>query len=212
MTTPRRSNSTSFNIVPDPATPGVAPSNPSQDDEGIEVLLPAPTAPPFALAPYEHSVGQHANTAAAAHLLLDYISGLSVASRRQLGIILKKWCAFLVVVGIERTPEQLRGDPSAWGFVSWGLVQAYVKALLNEGYATSSINQHLAMLRALIYLAHQAGGIESDTEIQRIRTLKGYGSVAVRTSMNSGCRTRFLLILGIKKKRGSRCRAKMPTA
>ena len=32
------------------------------------------------------------------------------------------------------------------------------------------------MLRALIYIAHQAGGIRDESEIQRIRTIRGYGS------------------------------------
>ncbi len=32
------------------------------------------------------------------------------------------------------------------------------------------------MLRALIYIAHQAGGISDESEIQRIRTLRGYGA------------------------------------
>jgi hypothetical protein len=99
------------------------------------ISLPPPLPTP--LCPFEHTVGNHANAAASAHLLADHIQGLSVSSRRQLGIILKKWCAFLAVVGIQRTPDDLRADPTAWGFVSWGLVQAYLKLLLNEGYATN---------------------------------------------------------------------------
>ncbi len=139
------------------------------------MYLPA-AASAYPVVPFEHTVGAHANAAASAHLLADHINGLSVSSHRQLGIILKKWCAFLEVVGIQRTPDDLRADPAAWGFVSWGLVQAYLKLLLNEGYATTTINLHLAMLRALIYIAHQAGGIRDESEIQRIRTIRGYGS------------------------------------
>jgi integrase len=126
--------------------------------------------------PFEHTVGSRANAAASAHLLADHIQGLSVSSRRQLGIILKKWCAFLGVAGIQRIPDDLCADPAARGFVSWGWVQAYLKLLLNEGYATTTINLHLAMLRALIYIAHRAGGIQDESEIQRIRTIRGYGS------------------------------------
>lgn len=137
--------------------------------------LPAPTSA-YSVLPFEHTVGSHANAAASAHLLADHIQGLSISSRRQLGIILKKWSAFLEVIGIQRTPDQLREDPTAWSFISWGLVQAYLKLLLGEGYATTTINLHLAMLRSLIYLAHQAGGIRDESEIQRIRTIRGYGS------------------------------------
>lgn len=145
MTPTRRTNSKSF---PDPS-PTPAPSASSAQDtvddvEVIEVMLPTPTSV-YPVVPFEHTVGSRANAAAAAYLLTDHIQGLSVSSRRQLGIILKKWCVFLEVVGIQRTPDELRADPAAWGFVSWGLVQAYLKLLLNEGYATTTINLHLAV-------------------------------------------------------------------
>jgi integrase len=164
---------TTTSLTSVPATS--SPQDTSAEVEVIEVHLPAP-ATVYPVVPFEHTVGAHANAAAATHLLADHINGLSVSSRRQLGIILKKWCGFLEVVGIQRTSDQLREDPAAWGFVSWGLVQAYLKLLLNEGYATTTINLHLAILRALIYIAHQAGGIRDESEIQRIRTIRGYGS------------------------------------
>jgi integrase len=177
MTTNRRTNSKSL-PTPSSSASRVA-STPSPDHETdvdiIEVHLPAITTV-YPVVPFEHTIGSHANTAAAAHLLTDHIQSLSVSSRRQLGIILKKWCTFLDMVGIQRTPDDLRADPAAWGFVSWGLVQAYLKLLLKEGYATTTINLHLAMIRALIYIAHQAGGIRDESEIQRIRTIRGYGS------------------------------------
>lgn len=81
-----------------------------------------------------------------------------------------------VTVHTRYTPDQLITTPSAWSFISWGLLQAYLKLLLNEGYATTTINLHLALLRSLIYLAHQAGGITDESEIQRIRTIRGFGS------------------------------------
>lgn len=153
------------------------PSRHECEGRGDRGPSPAPVIV-YPVVPFEHTVGSHANAAASAqaHLLADHIQGLSVSSRRQLGIILKKWCTFLEVVGIQRTPDELREDPVGWGFVSWGLGQAYLKLLLNEGYATTTINLHLTMLRALIYIAHQTGGIGDESEIQRIRTIRGYGS------------------------------------
>ena len=56
--------------------------------------------------------------------------------------------------------------------------------MLNKGYATT-MNLHLAMLHALIYIDHQAGGITDDSEIQRIRTLRGYGVARILTSSAS---------------------------
>lgn len=176
MTTNRRTNSKSFPDTSHALVP--IPSSEKDKDEEVEVIevqRPAPVTD-YSLIPFEHTIGSHANTVASTHLLANHISGLSVSSRRQLRIILKKWCAFLEIVGIQRTPDQLEQDPMAWGFVSWGLVQAYLKLLLNEGYATTTINLHLAMLRALLYIAHQAGGIAEESEIQRIRTIRGYGS------------------------------------
>jgi hypothetical protein len=72
------------------------------------VHLPAP-ATVYPVVPFEHTVGSHANASASDHLLADHINGLSVSSRRQRGIILKKWRTFLEVVGIQRTPELVRG-------------------------------------------------------------------------------------------------------
>lgn len=120
MTTTRRTNSKSF---PDPSpTPVPASASPQDTSAGdnVEVTrvhLPAPTFA-YPVVPFEHTTRSHANAAASAQLLADHINGLSVSSRRQLGIILKKWCAFLEVVGIQRTPDDLRTDPVAWGFVS----------------------------------------------------------------------------------------------
>ena len=75
--------------------PGSAsPHNTGEDMEVIEVHLPAPTAA-YPVVPFEHTIGSHANAAASAHLLADHINGLSVSSRRRLGIILTKWCVFL---------------------------------------------------------------------------------------------------------------------
>ncbi len=184
MTTLRRSNSKSLPLDPDNVPVLDTPLPPRDDDRAeehddrvmeIAVLLPDVTHAAD-IVPYERTVGHHANTAAAAHLLAEHVAGLSTSSRRQLGIILRKWCVYLGGVGIPRTPEDLLARPAAWRFVSWGLLQAYLQLMLNEGYATTTINLHLAMLRSLIYIAHQAGGITDESEIQRIRTLRGYGA------------------------------------
>lgn len=73
-------------------TPAPAPSSPQDTSHDVEVTrvhLPAP-ATAYPVVPFEHTLGAHANAAASTHLLADHINGLSVSSRRQLGIILKK--------------------------------------------------------------------------------------------------------------------------
>jgi integrase len=65
--------------------------------------------------------------------------------------------------------------PEAWQGVTWGLVEGFVKWLLNEGYSVSSVNNRLSAVKVYARLATKAGVI-SPTEAALIREVRGYGA------------------------------------
>jgi len=64
--------------------------------------------------------------------------------------------------------------PGAWRGVSWGLVDGFVKWLLNQGYSISSVNNRLAAVRVYVKLAAKAGVISIEDKV-RILDVSGYG-------------------------------------
>lgn len=68
---------------------------------------------------------------------------------------------------------------SAWRNVTWGLVKGFAKWMLDEGYATTSVNVRLATVKRYAKLARQAGAI-SDQEAQLIASVRGYGGKQAR--------------------------------
>lgn len=78
--------------------------------------------------------------------------------------------------GIPGAPSavELGEDPAAWAGVSWGLVEAFVRWQLGQGYAVGSINCHLATVKTFCNLASKAGAIPPEQE-RLISTVKGFG-------------------------------------
>lgn len=64
--------------------------------------------------------------------------------------------------------------PAAWQGVTWGLVEGFVKWLLNQGYSLASVNNRLSAVKVYARLAAKAGVI-SPTEQALIREVRGYG-------------------------------------
>lgn len=65
--------------------------------------------------------------------------------------------------------------PAAWQGVTWGLVEGFVKWLLNQGYSLASINNRLSAVKVYVRLAAKAGIIPL-AEHALIREVRGYGS------------------------------------
>ena len=63
---------------------------------------------------------------------------------------------------------------AAWQGVTWGLVEGFVKWLLNQGYSLSSINNRLSAVKVYARLAAKAG-VVSPEENALIREVRGYG-------------------------------------
>ncbi|MCZ7674190.1 MAG: hypothetical protein M5U34_47215 [Chloroflexi bacterium] len=49
--------------------------------------------------------------------------------------------------------------PAAWQGVTWGLVEGFVKWLLNQGYSLASVNNRLSAMKVYARLAAKAGAI-----------------------------------------------------
>ena len=64
--------------------------------------------------------------------------------------------------------------PAAWQGITWGLVEGFVKWLLNQGYSLASVNNRLSAVKVYIRLAAKAGAL-SPTEQALIREVRGYG-------------------------------------
>jgi integrase len=64
--------------------------------------------------------------------------------------------------------------PAAWQDVTWGLVEGFVKWLLNQGYSLASVNNRLSAIKVYVRLAAKAGML-SPTEQALIREVRGYG-------------------------------------
>jgi len=64
--------------------------------------------------------------------------------------------------------------PAAWQGVTWGLVEGFVKWLLNLGYSLASVNNRLSAVKVYARLAAKAGVIPP-AEHALIREVRGYG-------------------------------------
>lgn len=84
--------------------------------------------------------------------------------------------------------------PAAWQGVTWGLVEGFVKWLLNTGYSIASVNNRLSAIKIYTRLAAKAG-IIPPTEQALIREVKGYGLTEGKRVDEARPRTR----IGYKK-------------
>lgn len=64
--------------------------------------------------------------------------------------------------------------PTAWQGVTWGLVEGFVKWLLQQGYSLASVNNRLSAVKVYARLAAKAGVIPP-AEQALIREVRGYG-------------------------------------
>jgi len=65
-------------------------------------------------------------------------------------------------------------NPAAWRGITWGIVDAFTKQLVLDGFALGTVNNHLSTIKAYAALAAKAG-IIAPTELAMIRTVQGYG-------------------------------------
>lgn len=84
--------------------------------------------------------------------------------------------------------------PDAWQGVTWGLVEGFVKWLLNQGYSMATVNNRLSAIQVYARLAAKAGLIPP-TEQALIREVRGYGRTEAKRVDEDRSQTR----VGYKK-------------
>lgn len=134
----------------------------SSSSNEIQPLLPGELA---------HMIGERANQAAAASRFSDYRSRRAEQTLRRQDADLQLFREFLAIVNI-RT-DDLTSEPASWRPVTWGLVEAFVKWQISQGYAIQSINVRLSSIKTYARLAMQAGALLPQ-EYALVRAVQGY--------------------------------------
>lgn len=116
-------------------------------------------------------IGLNANQAAAQTRFKEYRSRRADETLRRQDADLSLFHEFLELHGL-RTGD-LSQEPEAWRPVTWGLVEAFVKWQLNEGYAIKSINVRLSTVKSYSRMAMQCSSI-TPQEYALIRAVQGY--------------------------------------
>ena len=131
-------------------------------EKEIQPLLPGELA---------RLIGANANRAAAQSRFKEYRSRRAEETLRRQDADLALFHEFLELYNL-RTGD-LSQDAAAWRPITWGLVEAFVKWQLNEGYAINSINVHLSSIKSYSRLAMQSGTM-TPQEYALIRAVQGY--------------------------------------
>src|SRR5580765_2297196 len=116
-------------------------------------------------------IGQVANQIAQQSVLKDYQDRRSQQTLRRQRADVALFEQFLTSAG--QQVEGLVYDLARWDFVTWGLVEAFNRWQLQEGYATGSVNVRLATIKVYVQLAAKAGHIPHQ-EFALIKTVQGY--------------------------------------
>lgn len=113
---------------------------------------------------------RHARTAA----FDDYLKRKSDNTIRTQTAALALFADFLSQAHIQGlTAERLQRDPEAWRGVTWGIVEAFVKWMLAQGYAVATVNNRLSVMKVYARLASKAGVIDT-AELHLIKAVSGY--------------------------------------
>jgi len=116
-------------------------------------------------------IGEQANQAAARSRFADYRVRRADHTLRRQDADLALFHEFLELVNL-RTGD-LTHDPAAWRPITWGLVEAFVKWQIQEGYAIKSVNVRLSSIKTYARLATQVGTL-TPQEYALIRAVQGY--------------------------------------
>jgi integrase len=127
--------------------------------------------------PRLQAAGQAANQAAAANVFEDYRSRKAANTLRRQDADLALFTEFIRSTGAG--VGDLVGDPAAWVGITWGLVAAWQRWQLAQGYAVGSINVRLSTVKKYATLAMKAGFLSAQ-ECAMIRTVEGYSHKEVK--------------------------------
>jgi integrase len=128
---------------------------------------------PRALSTDVHTIGQAANHVASRHTFENYRSKKADNTLRRQDADLALFAHYLGAVGAPADGDELAANPDAWAGITWGLVAGFVQWMLQQGYATGSVNVRLSTVKAYAKLASQAGTLDK-LEYLQIKDVSGY--------------------------------------
>lgn len=117
------------------------------------------------------SIGQLANEYAIQNVFSEYQSKVAANTLKRQRADIDLFSAFLRIVGMNTV--DLMHNPTEWSGITFGLIEAFKKWQLDQGYAIASINAHISTVKIYARLALKAGSI-SHQEYALIKTVEGY--------------------------------------
>jgi len=118
-----------------------------------------------------HQAGQAADPAVRQVVFSEYREQLSKHTRRRQDSDLNVFGDYLRSIGL--TPGDMVNDPQAWESVTWGLLEAFKRWMLQQGYAVSTVNIRLTTARVYAALAVKAGVLQ-ESDLPMLLFVKGY--------------------------------------
>ena len=119
--------------------------------------------------------GRVANGYAAANVFEDFLSrkaDKTIATYRRGLDVFGMYLADVGVTGVDG--ECLMSNPDCWQDVTWGIVEGFVRWMLDKGYAIATINHRLTAVKIFAKLASKAGALDK-LEYLQIKDVTGYG-------------------------------------
>jgi len=110
-------------------------------------IIPVPPAP--------LTIGQLANTYAASNVFQEYQEKMATNTLKRHQDDLALFSQFLKHAGMSK--DHLMSDCAEWSGITFGLVEAFKRWQLEQGYAIASINAHLSTVKVYAKLAVKAG-------------------------------------------------------
>lgn len=121
-----------------------------------------------------HVAGQAANHHAKTAVFDDYLSRKSDNTKRCHLAGLAVFADFLTAANIPGIDgECLQQDPQCWHGITWGMVEAFKKWMLTQGYSVATVNHRLSVVKVYAKLASKAGAIDK-LEYLQIKDVSGY--------------------------------------
>ncbi|HVB24996.1 MAG TPA: hypothetical protein VNG51_23880 [Ktedonobacteraceae bacterium] len=119
------------------------------------------------------TIGELANYHASQNIFIDYHSRLASNTLRRQHADLALFVTYLSLAGVILTVDELMYTPDTWNGITYGLIEGYIRWMLQEGYAIDSVNVRLATIKAYCKIATKAGSISS-TDYALIKLVEGY--------------------------------------
>src|SRR5260370_7267509 len=117
------------------------------------------------------TIGQLANTYAASNVFDDYQLKVTANTLKRQKDDIALFSRFLKNVGMNK--DNLLVDCAEWSDITFGLIEAFKRWQLEQGYAIASINAHLSTVKVYAKLATKAGILTSE-EYAMIKMISGY--------------------------------------